>query len=132
MKIALDFDGTYTRAPALWRAFIRQAQQLGHQVYIVTARDERNDGIDWNTVSLGEPPVPVIFCDGRPKEIITEAHGLDIDVWIDDNPSCIIGPTAFSTPEQLKAWREQDEFRGAVTKPHGRSRGLAYREKING
>lgn len=38
MKIALDYDGTYTRDPGLWDLFIFNAKTRGHTVEILTMR----------------------------------------------------------------------------------------------
>lgn len=142
MNIALDFDKTFTLAPLLWTKFIRAFEQAGHKVFIVTARDEHNDGINWCAAYGGFPnqvnPTrePVIWCDGCPKTIIVAERGIEIDVWIDDNPATIYGPTALAVhpdgPALLKEWREQDNFRGASVEPTGESRGFAYKETING
>lgn len=105
MKIALDFDETYTRDPSLWRSLIFHAQDRHHEVFVVTARCETKDGIhpDWL------PPCPVIFCDGRPKREVTRERGIQIDVWIDDDPYSLIHGSQHS-PEVLREWREKDIF----------------------
>lgn len=125
MKLALDFDDTFTRDPFLWVRFIQNAKEIGHEVLIVTARDSHNDGIKWRALEMTHSPAPVIWCDGRPKKAMCEAHGVHIDVWIDDNPRGIHSPSFF-TPEDLLAWRQQDRYRGATTPPHGKSRGFTW------
>ena len=42
MIIALDYDGTYTRAPRLWDDFIALADAGGYSVVVVTMRDEND------------------------------------------------------------------------------------------
>lgn len=41
MWLAIDFDETYTRSPALWDAFLRMAREDGHIVWCVTMRKNR-------------------------------------------------------------------------------------------
>lgn len=125
MKIALDFDKTYTEDPDLWDAFIQDARSLGHEVWIVTARDCVNDGINWATI--GPRPTKVIWCDGMPKRLEAEAQGHRFDVWIDDDPGGIEGGTAMESEAALKAWREQDKFRNSALEPHGFSKGFYYK-----
>lgn len=126
MNIALDFDGTFTADPSLWLDFINRANLFGgHRVYIVTARDGENDGINWSRVGLMDQPCEVIWCDGRPKREVTKLAGVHIDIWIDDNPAAIIMKhTSFSTPEGLAAWRRTDEYRGSTLPITGASRGF--------
>lgn len=146
MKIALDFDETFTKDPDLWLKFISLAR-YSHNICIVTARDEGNDGINWGKVLLARvgggqqfhngqagmdgPPCPVIWCDGRPKRTICRAMGWEPDVWIDDNP---YGITNLSVMDEasLLAWRKQDKYRGSKLPIHGRSRGqIVKKDKAN-
>lgn len=119
MKIALDFDGTFTRAPHFWHTFVRNAESAGHTVFIVTARCEAKDGIDWNSAygfdghpSSCQPPCPVIWCDGKPKRTVAK----DIDIWIDDDPYSLVHGSQL-TPETLAAWRAQDGYRNPSHRP---------------
>jgi hypothetical protein len=89
MKIALDYDDTYTQDPLLWNWFVQQAQDRGHEVFCVTARDEKN--LDDVTFTLGRllPPGHVIACGHKPKRGVTQSLGIKIDVWIDDMPEMV-------------------------------------------
>lgn len=72
MRIAIDYDGTYTRDPAMWADFISRAMTYGHSVVCVTMRD------------VTEPikmPCDVIYTNRKAKAAFYPA-----DVWIDDNP----------------------------------------------
>ena len=77
MRISLDYDRTYTEDSELWDSFIAQAKARGHEVVCVTMRS-------------GHAPVPfpgrVIFTGGIAKVAYCEAHGIEIDIWIDDQP----------------------------------------------
>ena len=99
MKIALDYDGTYTEDPKLWNNFINDATEKGHDVRIVTHRHEVLDKIEVGTVE-------VIYTDGVSKKWFCEHRGdpWTPDVWIDDRPKTIFesGPL---TQEQVIEWR---------------------------
>lgn len=75
MKIALDYDGTFTADPAFWVAFIENAVIRGHEVTCVTSRDKAFAPIPH------EMPCPVVYCVYKAKARIHHA-----DVWIDDDP----------------------------------------------
>lgn len=104
MKIALDYDNTYSADPGLWNAFGLIAYRYGHEIRIVTARDERHD----RTAPLieAEQHFPVIYCRGVAKKwYLTHFHpDFPVDVWIDDKPESILANSAFP-PEGLAEWR---------------------------
>lgn len=91
MKIALDYDKTFTADPMLWLAFVQLARESGHEVAIVTFRrpdrEGGNDRVHRDAKLLG---VKVFFAAGRPKAAVYDA-----DIWIDDFPALI------PTPEQI-------------------------------
>jgi hypothetical protein len=92
MKIALDFDETYTEDEDLWKQFIDAARENDHEVYIVTRRADDGDNMDIEcSFAVVFQKVPVIYCGFKPKREICERHGLLIDVWIDDWPLAIDG-----------------------------------------
>ncbi len=75
MKIALDFDNTFTRDPELWIHFANMARVRGHEVAIVTSRSpDFPTGVDptW---------LQTIYCSFTAKRKHYAA-----DVWIDDDP----------------------------------------------
>lgn len=76
MRIALDYDKTYTADPALWDGFIRDALAKGHVVFIVTMRmpSELVEGIT----------LPIVYTARKAKSSVVEA-----DIWIDDCPQYI-------------------------------------------
>lgn len=105
MKIALDFDGTYTEDTTLWDVFISRAQERGHVVYIVTFRspDMRNPLMDRLYNSLG---VPILFTSRTAKRDYALKYGIDFDVWIDDQPELIVNGSDWSD-EEVEEWRKQ-------------------------
>lgn len=105
MKIALDYDDTYTKDPELWDSFIAEAKERMHEVTFVTLRfskdvfmsrynHKENDLIDhgwylYNEDILSDAEnleIPVIFTGGAPKSQHYKA-----DIWIDDSPEFING-----------------------------------------
>jgi hypothetical protein len=82
VNIAIDWDNTFTRDPIGWQDFITHfVDRLGHSVWIVTSRSERTP-IDRYVSGIEG----VIYCDFAAKKDITDQRGIDIHVWIDDDP----------------------------------------------
>ncbi len=79
MRIALDYDKTYTEDPTLWDAFVAMAQARGHEVHIVTMR---HDNAQEALIGM---PVEVIYTGRQAKISVHRA-----DVWIDDSPHWIL------------------------------------------
>ena len=88
MNIALDYDGTYTAAPALWCDFMRNAHARGHQVHIVTMRHESEP------IQVGEQPARIHYTDRKAKLPYMAALGIDVQIWIDDRPDFILNSAA--------------------------------------
>lgn len=89
MLIALDYDGTYTADPELWRAFIRNAQARGHQVFIVTMRhgidhvqSEHHD-VERQLAGLADR---IVYTGRAAKRPRMEFLGHQVQIWIDDQP----------------------------------------------
>lgn len=80
MKIALDYDETFTNDPELWISFVINAKNNGHSVSFVTYRNS-----NWNNSDIEEYAkildICIVFSNGRQK-----AEVFDADVWIDDKP----------------------------------------------
>ncbi len=109
LQIALDFDATYTAAPELWDIFLTSARALGHDVRIVTARDERYDRTAPLEL-LEHSGVEVIYCRGIAKRFFCE-HFTDFlpDIWVDDKPEAI-GANSPAHPDALTEWRRNRLF----------------------
>lgn len=102
MKIALDYDETYTKDPILWDDFIYEATRCGHEIRIVTARSSVLDNIDH---VFKEQGVVVIYCDGVAKRFVCHHfNDWDPDVWIDDKPQSVDNNST-ATKEALAEWR---------------------------
>lgn len=77
MKIALDYDGTFTVDPVFWLAFIHAAQRRNHTVKIVTMR--------YPFEPIDPVPCEVIYTGRKAKRAFwPEAH-----IWIDDMPELL-------------------------------------------
>ena len=89
MKIALDFDNTYTCDPEAWNTFIRYFVGRGHTVYCVTYRyPSESTGV---LATIGEVigHDKCFFTAHTAKHPYMIVHGILIDVWIDDMPQLI-------------------------------------------
>lgn len=77
LKIALDYDGTYTADPVLFDLFVEAAHQLGHQVTIVTMRYPHEE--------IRHAPCEVVYTSRKAKSTVFQA-----DIWIDDKPHWLL------------------------------------------
>ena len=103
MKIALDYDKTYDQDPDFWDTFILLADEYGHEVKIVTARNAELDNIEDKVLEDTE----IVYCDGVAKRWFCQ-HRPPYwipDIWIDDRVEGILenGPL---TEEQIAEWRK--------------------------
>lgn len=94
MLIAIDFDETLTKDPQLWRWFYQIAAQRGHRLICVTARRQTADNVDlideW--LAAQQIDLPVYFTSLGSKVAHMAAIGLNVDIWIDDDPkTCAMG-----------------------------------------
>lgn len=100
MKIALDYDDTYTLDPEMWETIIKIFESRGHEVKIVTARDQNID------IVHEEVGAEIVYCNGVAKEYyMRRIKGWEPNVWIDDNPKNIINNSTMSD-EELLEWRK--------------------------
>ena len=101
MKIALDYDGTFTLDPEFWSGFIGLAKLIGADVRIVTHRHEELDKITL------DHEVPIIYTDGVAKKWYCEHRGdyWTPDIWIDDKPKGIYENGPLSQEEVIE-WRK--------------------------
>lgn len=109
MRIAVDFDGTFTADPELWLRFMLDAERRGHDVFIVTFRNDLYDG----DVLLHEVATrfKTYYTRGVAKRWWCLHHGPGtVDVWIDDTPEAILENSPM-TPEEIADWRARKERR---------------------
>lgn len=90
MRIALDYDHTFTRDPKAWTDFIHLMQREEHTVYCVTMRHPTGEEHKEVQQTLGHL-VDGLFCTGRKaKRQFMADRGITIDVWVDDMPETIM------------------------------------------
>lgn len=95
----IDYDGTWTADPELFREFVVLLLARGHRAVIVTSRDDRpmitdpsrhwGDEVRKAVCGL----IPIVFAGlDRRKDEAARAAGHAVDVWIDDRPQDIRDP----------------------------------------
>lgn len=89
--IAVDYDGTFTADPVLFSSLIQNAKGAGHSVYIVTARRETEESCDQINADLDHwgCQCPVIFTALASKIDTCRRRGIEIDIWVDDDPRAV-------------------------------------------
>ncbi len=97
MIFGIDFDGTFSRDPKLFHAFVAMLRASGHDCVLVTGRSD--EAISPGGISRWGDDVrrcvgdlmPIVFAGLRWKKHAAKDDGYAVDVWIDDNPE-YIGP----------------------------------------
>ena len=85
MKIALDYDDTFTLDKPLWRRFVADVlMNPGNSVTFVTFRGPDGFNIDIET-DAEEMGIDIVYTNGVSKMTVFKA-----DVWIDDRPELIV------------------------------------------
>lgn len=100
MKIALDYDETYTVDPKMWDKIIEIFLLKDHEVMIVTFRS-KDVPIDHDL------KIPVFYTEWSAKRPYMEKQGIDIDVWIDDSPELIIQNSTWTDADR-ELWKQQN------------------------
>lgn len=103
MKIAIDYDRTYTADPELWDYFINFARLGFHELAFVTVCPERAD-ISARANVWG---IKAIFTAGEQKQPHCERIGWVPDIWIDDDPVSI--PSVTVLEQQAAGCRKWGE-----------------------
>jgi hypothetical protein len=93
LTISLDFDGTFTAAPGLWRSFVTDAQARGNRVVCITRREDTEENRAALRSGFGdlhdELAGVLLVGPDQQKRSAAAAAGLSIDIWIDDYPEGI-------------------------------------------
>ncbi|WP_315731642.1 MULTISPECIES: hypothetical protein [unclassified Bradyrhizobium] len=79
--VSVDYDDTFTSCKETWTAVIAVLRMAGARVVCVTSRRPE--------MVVSDFPGEVFYCSGRPKREVMHEHGVDIHVWIDDQPEYI-------------------------------------------
>ena len=96
LTISLDFDGTFTAAPGLWRSFVADAQARGNRVVCITRREDTEENRAALRTAFGDlhdelAGVLLVGPDQR-KRSAAAAAGISVDIWVDDYPEGIVEP----------------------------------------
>lgn len=120
MNLALDYDGTITEEPNAFMQFVKVLRKLGHKVYIVTMRYE-SECVD--IVKEWGGHVDGIHATSRQaKGDFMKNLGIDINVWVDDNPRAIhesaLSIWGWTSPEGhvITPTHKQPDFVAVLTK----------------
>lgn len=88
MKIAIDYDDTFTADRAMWREIVAVMLSHHHDVTFVTARVQMTEGwsnsnsdIEHDAAHLG---IPIKYTNNKQKSECFTA-----DIWCDDSPEMI-------------------------------------------
>lgn len=112
LKIAVDYDETYTADPDLWYEFMSSARDRGHHVFICTYRDDRFD-VDETLAFLDQDDFQIVYTRGVAKKWWCEQFGPGkVDIWIDDKPNRIYENSSLSV-EGLAEWRSECQIKVA-------------------
>lgn len=94
LLFGIDFDGTFSTDPTLFRAFVKLLRERGHEAVLVTGRsDEGRWGADVRREVNGL--IPIVFAGTATgpgtgmKQSAAEKAGYHVDVWIDDHPESV-------------------------------------------
>lgn len=91
MILAINFDETYTRDPALWDGLLGAALARGHRVYCVSARHGAADGGGPGDDRPAHRAGRRFGTGGAPKRrFMEDAVDTHVDVWIDDAPESVV------------------------------------------
>lgn len=111
MIIALDFDETYNARPDMFDDLIEVLLMYKDtQIILVTYRHSELDYDPLFQHLIDVMGVPVYCTDGKAKKKYMEDLGINVDIWIDDNPRSVLEDSAWKhdSPE-LHAWREEQK-----------------------
>lgn len=85
MRIAIDYDKTFSAAPQMWIEVVSTMRSYGHHVFLVTNRK-------------ADDPIPLkakqhfsgtFYAGPKFKREHMEKLGIKIDIWIDDMPGTV-------------------------------------------
>lgn len=92
LLFAIDFDGTLTEDPEVFRQLIIQLRENGHRVVIVSAREHSETELELIAEALESyqfalSSTPAIYLTSRQSKVdYLHSIGVKPDIWIDDDP----------------------------------------------
>ena len=109
MLFAVDYDGTYSRDPDLFREWLVAGRRMGHTFVLVTGR---SDTLPWGDEVRRAVAglMPIVFAADGWKRSAAEAAGYKVDVWVDDHPEYIAAqdPAKVTRRDGYTAERDKD------------------------
>jgi len=89
--VALDYHNTYSADPKFWDTFIYMCWMRKFEVYCITHHtgEKQNEKL-MDSIGKVLDKDHIIFTMGKAKMDYVKSIGLDIDIWIDNNPIHII------------------------------------------
>lgn len=92
LKIAIDFDDTFTAAPEFWSKVINLAKEFGHSVCVVTCRRRTIENTAMINAELDKHgcQMPIHLTTLNSKLEYMSKLGINIDIWIDDDPEKLV------------------------------------------
>jgi hypothetical protein len=104
MIVAIDYDGTYARAPEFFNPLLDDASGTNVEVVCITRREDTADNRTEIKSTFGDrfPLLQALILCGpdTQKADAAKAAGINVDVWIDDSPDKI--PAARSSPMNIE------------------------------
>ena len=89
--VALDYHNTYSADPKFWDTFIYMCWMRKWDVYCITHHtgEKQNEKL-MDSIGKILPTDKIIFTMGKAKLDYVKSLGIEIDIWIDNNPIHII------------------------------------------
>ena len=89
--IALDYHNTYSADPKFWDTFIYMCWMRKFEVYCITHHtgEKQNEKL-MDSIGKILDSDHIIFTMGKAKMDYVKSLGIEIDIWIDNNPIHII------------------------------------------
>lgn len=93
--VAVDFDETISDNPAAWLSVMKTLELSGYIVYVVTWRfpDTAPEELQF----LVDKGYKIFYTGLKAKKPFMRAKGIDIAIWIDDNPFAILNDAERNT-----------------------------------
>lgn len=95
MTIAFDLDRTIDQDPVMWSGIVYSMQARGHTCLLVSCRmlGPENKSVVREFLSHYDIDIPmgrVYLTSGQAKLPFMAALGVKVDLWVDDDPECIL------------------------------------------
>lgn len=86
--VSIDFDETFTTDPIAWLKVIDILKKSGFNVICCTARFPHEYPEDLEI--LERNGIEIYFASRNSKKEYLESKGVNVDIWIDDNPFSVL------------------------------------------